>query len=89
MLFSLTFPALLVSFLVTLAKFRLGLSRRYPGKFQVVVLLLRRILDVVHFRRDLHDLDLLQGGVEVLHLLAGIIAAVPLELAAVQRFAQW
>ncbi|VEA77175.1 Uncharacterised protein [Salmonella enterica subsp. arizonae] len=59
-----------------------------PGDFfvaqfdllKMVMLLKGRILDVVHSRRDLHQLDVFQCGVEILNLLACIVDLVPLEL---------
>ncbi|MNV67023.1 hypothetical protein D3C71_1598050 [compost metagenome] len=48
--------------------------------FEVVMLLEGRILDVVHFRRDFHHLDVLKFGVEILHFLTRIVDFVPLEL---------
>lgn len=41
--------------------------------FKVVVLLFRRILDVIHFRIHFHYLHVLQFGVEVLHFLARVL----------------
>lgn len=48
--------------------------------FKVVVLLFRRILDVIHFRIHFHYLHVFQFGVEVLHFLARVVDFVPLEL---------
>lgn len=58
-----------------------------PGDFfvtqldllQMVVLLKRRILDVVHHRIHLHYLHVLKLRVEVLHFLACVVDFVPLE----------
>ena len=58
-----------------------------PGDFfvtqfdllKVVVLLERRILDVVHHRIHFHHFHVLKFGVEVLHFLARVVDFVPLE----------
>lgn len=51
--------------------------------FQMVVLLVGRVFDVVHQRIHFHHLDVLKRGVEILHFLASIVDPIPLELGAV------
>ncbi len=60
-----------------------------PGDFfvtqlEVVMLLERRILDVVHHRIHFHHFHVFQFGVEVLNFLARVVDFVPLEFRRLQ-----
>ncbi len=55
--------------------------------FQMVVLLVGGVFDVVHQGIHFHHLDVLKFGIEILHFLAGIVDSVPLELSGFQGLA--
>ncbi len=52
--------------------------------FQMVVLLVGGVFDVVHQGIHFHHLDVLKFGIEILHFLAGIVDSVPLKLGGLQ-----
>ncbi|MNL65309.1 hypothetical protein D3C87_1896240 [compost metagenome] len=54
---------------------------------QVIVLFLGGVLDVVHFRSDIHHLDVLEQSAVALDFVAIVVNAIPLELGTLKGLA--